>query len=283
VHRDLKPANICFDAKDRPVVVDFGFARLLEGTDSSLHSDGTPHYMAPEQWLPTRGVGPWTDIYALGAILFELLTGRPPFRAETLPDLMRAHLTEPPPVLSVLRSDVPAHVSDAVLVALAKEPDQRFASVRDFADAVSGRLVVTPNDTRGPHTAMDLRRSGDTLARGGSFEEAIQRYTMALRVDEMDVLSLINRGYCHYRVKRYINAIADYDRALRLDPSHPEALNNRGMACMELGLINDAIADFRSSVASDPSHPLANNNLQAALQRKNRDAPGLPEARGGGA
>ena len=138
VHRDLKPANILFTLEGTPKVTDFGLARRLEGGDGLTQSGiplGTPSYMAPEQARgQSRAVGPAVDVYALGAILYELLTGRPPFRAETAVATLQQVVADEPVAPRRLNPSVPADLETVCLKCLHKEPRHRYASAADQGD-----------------------------------------------------------------------------------------------------------------------------------------------------
>ena len=143
VHRDLKPENIFLTTGRRgelhPKVLDFGISKLLDaqGGLASLtraHTTlGTPHYMSPEQAIGANRVGPPTDQYALGTILFECLTGRHPFENDNVLELLDAIVHEPPPRLCVLAPGLPEAVDAIVSRALSKDPAARFASVTVLA------------------------------------------------------------------------------------------------------------------------------------------------------
>lgn len=140
VHRDIKPANILIHA-GRPVVSDFGIALALgvagggRLTDTGL-SLGTPHYMSPEQATGDALVGPATDVYALGCVLYEMLVGEPPYTGSTAQAVLGKIITESPPQTSRHRRTVPAHVEAAVNKALEKVPADRFRGATDFAQAL---------------------------------------------------------------------------------------------------------------------------------------------------
>ncbi|MDX1948407.1 MAG: serine/threonine-protein kinase [Pirellulaceae bacterium] len=147
VHRDLKPANILLTTAGEPKISDFGLAKRLEGAGQTLTGTviGTPSYMAPEQAAgdPSR-IGPPADIYALGAVLYELLTGRPPFRGETPWDTVSQVLADEPVPPTRLQPKVPRDLETICLKCLHKEPARRYAAARELADDLARYLAHEP-------------------------------------------------------------------------------------------------------------------------------------------
>jgi tetratricopeptide (TPR) repeat protein len=137
IHRDLKPANVLIAPDGTPKIGDFGLARRVDGGGATLTGTvvGTPSYMAPEQARgEVRTVGPAADVYALGAILYKALTGRPPFRAATAAETVVQVLTQPPVPPSRLNGAVPRDLETACLRCLEKQPERRYATAAALAD-----------------------------------------------------------------------------------------------------------------------------------------------------
>ncbi|HUO85071.1 MAG TPA: serine/threonine-protein kinase [Thermoanaerobaculia bacterium] len=136
IHRDIKPHNIMLDRAGAVRVVDFGLARPvgleLEAITESGLTVGTPQYMAPEQFEGGR-IDPRSDLYSLGAVLFELLTGQPPFTGATVVEIGMKHRTEIPPLPRALRKGAPAWLESAILRCLAKLPEERFLNAHELA------------------------------------------------------------------------------------------------------------------------------------------------------
>ena len=155
VHRDVKPANIMLDADDRVVLTDFGISKA--GESSSLTQTGTiigtPHYMAPEQALGIDVDGR-ADQYALGVVAYHMLTRQCPFTGDSAHTIIYRHIHEPPKPVASLRPDVPTHVADAIAVALAKDPADRFATMEELARALGGDATVLPARAPRPATAV---------------------------------------------------------------------------------------------------------------------------------
>jgi len=138
VHRDLKPSNAMIDSQGNLFLTDFGIAKLLESASPRLTQTdaimGTPAYISPEQ-AQAGQVDQRSDIYSLGIILYEMVTGRVPFVAETPLAVILKHVSDPLPPPSSLKSDIPEAIERVVLKALAKHPEDRYATVAEFLSA----------------------------------------------------------------------------------------------------------------------------------------------------
>jgi serine/threonine-protein kinase len=152
IHRDLKPANVLLTAEGEPKITDFGLAKRLESDASQTRSGtlmGTPNYMAPEQARgDVREVGPLADLYALGVILYEMLTGRTPFLGASILDTLHLVRTQEPVPPSRLQPKVPRDLETICLKCLEKEPAKRYASASALADDLDRFLAGEPIQAR---------------------------------------------------------------------------------------------------------------------------------------
>jgi eukaryotic-like serine/threonine-protein kinase len=147
IHRDIKPENVLLQA-GQPVVADFGIALAVSQAGGSRLTEtglslGTPHYMSPEQASGDRHIDARTDVYSLGAMLYEMLTGEPPYTGSNAQAIVAKILTEDPSPITRTRSLVPGNVVAAVEKALAKSPADRFASAARFAEALTDSAFST--------------------------------------------------------------------------------------------------------------------------------------------
>jgi serine/threonine protein kinase len=154
LHRDIKPSNILLDRNDFAYLIDFGIARAIEETRMTKSGDtiGTFQYIAPER-LDTGTEDARADIYSLACVLYESLTGHPPFPGSSTAQLINAHLNAPPPRPSTTHPDVPPQVDDVIATGMAKDPDERYATTVELANAAHN-AITTPitRQAQSPHT-----------------------------------------------------------------------------------------------------------------------------------
>ena len=161
VHRDIKPENILFEA-GHAVVTDFGIARAITEAGGEHLTEtgiavGTPAYMSPEQAAGARELDARSDIYALGCVFYELLAGQPPFTGPSAQAVLARHSLDPVPRLRTVRETVPEALEAVVLRALAKVPADRFATAREFAEALEESARVA--EVTGPLRSIRRRRA----------------------------------------------------------------------------------------------------------------------------
>jgi serine/threonine-protein kinase len=150
VHRDIKPDNILIEGESgRAVVTDFGIARAVQDTTGSRLTAtgmalGTPAYMSPEQAAGDREIDGRSDLYSLGVVGYQLITGELPFTASSTPAMLMKHITERPIPIEQRRPDTPPQLAATVMTLLEKEPDQRFPNATALVQALEGRVTVSP-------------------------------------------------------------------------------------------------------------------------------------------
>ncbi len=156
IHRDLKPQNILLDAEGNAFLSDFGISKLVFETalTQSGMTMGTPAYMAPEQWQGGT-IDARTDVYAMGVLLFQMLSGQLPFNGDTPFRVMHMHIFEAPPSLHTLAPHIPPAVEEVVGKALAKHPDKRFASAPEMAAAFRASAESMPTMPTPPKVTTD--------------------------------------------------------------------------------------------------------------------------------
>jgi tRNA A-37 threonylcarbamoyl transferase component Bud32 len=175
VHRDVKPDNILIESgTGRPLLVDFGIVKYLDGPAHLTEQGfivGTPLYMSPEQALGSRSVDARSDIYGVGAVLFQLLTGAPPFEGTDSQEIVGRHISEPVPSAGLARDGIPPWISGIVLRCMAKHPDDRFPTALSLLEAirtakagalafVADPVTLLPRTDESPTEAMPVARRG---------------------------------------------------------------------------------------------------------------------------
>lgn len=181
LHRDIKPSNIVIDDEGTPYLADFGLARIAQAGESSMSADmllGTPNYMSPEQALGEKNLTPQADIYSLGVVLYELLVGHVPFKADTPFAVIHDHIYTPVPIPSVINPEIPSEIEIILLKALSKNPEERHETASQMMDEL--RIAVQKSNLN----ELDANRASIALASMAKYRsEVIPQRVSTIRSD----------------------------------------------------------------------------------------------------
>ncbi|MCA9468208.1 MAG: tetratricopeptide repeat protein [Nitrospira sp.] len=277
VHSDLKPANILLAHGQVPKITDFGLAKIYRGKENSFPQIiGTYPYMAPEQWGPGAQRDTRTDLYAVGCILYEMLTGRRAFIVPhgqdpgrlyrqlhfegSVPSItklcsLRVHATEQ---TNLKEGSILNFLNRILGGCLAKQADDRYLSpfylLKDLVDGYKKQFGQEPRllTTEYKWQAGDYTNLGRNYKTLGMYKEALREHTRAIHLDPSFAGAYNNRANTNRRLGRMDEALTDYKYAIHLDSSSPFAFYNRGKCFDELGQYNEALADYSRVISLDP-------------------------------
>jgi len=257
IHRDIKPANLILEKSGEVKITDFGLAKIEQGgtiTESGTLV-GTPMYMSPEQALgSTKEVDRRSDVYSLGATLYEMLTGRPLFESENFQAILRMIVDVEPVPPRRLNPRIPRDLETIVLKSIHKRPERRYRTAGELADDIDrflqGKPILARRATPWERGWRHLRRHKSVAVVGILIVALVGILLQSVRGSRSSTYELaLRKGRIELYLKNLDTSLDQFERAVELQPKNPEAQMWRGKVLEEMGRFDDAGAAYEESVA----------------------------------
>ncbi len=248
VHGDVKPDNILFNMQGDAFLADFGMATVLDETHAAPQrvTAGTIGYIAPERL--DGHINPANDQYALGCIAYEMCTGRSPFLALNLADIHMKHFYEEPEPPTQLNPSIPQELERAILITLAKRPEERFADMESFV--VTLQAISLPQDetqSSFQKTALQWVSEGRTLSHFKLYENALVAYEHARLLEPDDAFIYECKALALVELERYDEALEQYEQALERDPEDADLYHGKGNVLVALRRDEEALGAYKQA------------------------------------
>ncbi len=283
LHRDVKPANIMVDRSGQPRVMDFGLARNVQEHKQLTLSGvaiGTPSYMSPEHAQGSKGqLDPRSDVYSLGAVLYEIITGMPPFTGSNPMEVMLAVVQEEPLAPRKIRPEIPRDLEAICLCSIRKDPDKRYSTADQFAEDLGRYLRGEPVHIRSLFSGGEWGRKVGAIAGivvlilvllGGSlamFSNGVSGNLLPTKVSDEGRL-LFEKGLLHYEKEEFSEAVAVWTSLMEVDPKYSFGWYYRALAYREIGRFDLAEKDLKHAERLDPDNPIFRQALKGLPQGK---------------
>ncbi len=279
LHRDVKPGNIMVDRSHVPRVMDFGLARNVQEQKQLTLSGvaiGTPSYMSPEHAQGSKGqLDPRSDIYSLGAVLYEIITGMPPFTGSNPMEVMLAVVQEEPLFPRRIRPEIPRDLEAICLCALRKDPSTRYETSLQFADDLARFLRGEPVHVRSAISGLEWARKAGAIAGIVILVLSLVGGTAAMfsgglpggkaspvELGEENQV-LFDKGMAHYEVGEYTDAVTVWTHVISAQPEYAYGWYYRARAYEGMGNRERAISDLEHAETLLPGNPVFREALRS--------------------